>query len=139
MEEVKQECQREPTDKEKQFLAITEMTLNPSLAGKIVYDQPSLKSLLLTRPGLKREIVLILDKAGVTKEKLVGKLGKIIDTEKNNDTVLRALDMGFDLHGAYAPEKIEVTHNFDIWESKTDDELKREIVDAVAFSETPQG
>lgn len=43
---------------------------------------------------------------------------------KDNDARLRALDLGYKIHGLYAPKKISIT---DDNEDLTDDELEREI------------
>ena len=108
-------------------MEILKKTQSPQLAAKLVYNQ-SLET-ALQRPALKRAIQQVLDNAGLKEIKLAQKLNNIVDTEQDNEVLLRALDMGFKLHGSYAPQEVEIQADFDVWRHLTDEDIKREIVE----------
>jgi len=127
-------------EKEKRFIEIFKNTGDLKLAQRVVYaGQKSPNDFLRHNKGLKKTIQDILRRQGLGEKKLAQKLTYIVDTETNNEVLLRALDMGFKLHGSYAPAQVEIQSDFDIWRHLTVDELKTEIRTVVAELESYSG
>jgi len=125
--------------KEKQFIDIFRITRNPSVASSVVYDTPNAVSLLNTKPRLKREVVRILNEIGLKEEYLGQKLKDVIDTADSPDAVLRGIEMGFKLHGSFAPQEVEVQADFDVWRHLSNDDIKRAIAEIAASLEGEKG
>lgn len=124
--------------KDQQFLDVLKITKNPRTASQLIYGTGNLFRALQHKKKVVREIVNILNRAGLKQKYLAEKLKTIIDTEEDNEVILRALDMCFKLHGSYAPQEVEVEADFDIWRHLSIDEIKREIIETLTDGETDQ-
>jgi hypothetical protein len=81
----------------------------------------------LRKPGIRHAVEVLLDAEGLSDRKLRTLLAHYLALYRSDDPRekalgLKALDMAFKLTGAYAPEKVAVTHTFDGW---TIEELER--------------
>ena len=131
------------TEKQKEYLAIVKETGDVNLAGKQVFPAEAPGSILSRRPNLKREVVRVLEQKGLSEGDLITVLKKVVDTVDREKcdlhAVLRALEMGFKIHGSFAPEETNVKVDVTWKEELSDADIKREIIDALENFEVEEG
>ena len=69
---------------------------------------------ILMRPTTQSEISKILDETGLSERSLAGKMHDVLTSEKRGhkeENELKAIRMAFELHGSFAPIKVEVSES----------------------------
>ncbi len=132
------EKMRPLSEQQKQFVAVFEQTLDIRKAAEVVYKGRDHETEVLKSPSVRSEISRILDERNLSESHLAKRLKDVIDTPKKEENLLRAIEMGFRLHGSFAPTKININAGMDIYGDIEIKQIKSEIVELLEDSEAPQ-